>query len=237
MKRVLLFLLLCVMLSLGASWAGTLIGTTQPAVFSDTVAWCQFGCAGASVASDTAWTSVGGATGTMGLVSGQNFLNRQQGHAWSGNFVPDMGLVWNAVPLGNTPTNIFVKFDRATYGAGAYIQSDLYGSFSATAYLYDVHGNLLDSYSANGVSNPTTGTALFLGMTDSVPEVYAIRFAAVGSGGDSFEPDFSIGSLSFTSGPEVTISPEPASLLLAGPALLALAAIRRRRMFNPGPVT
>ena len=132
MKRQLLFLTLCFALTAGSSWAG-IVGSTNPADFGDPVNWCQFGCTGAQFATPQSWTSVGGQTGSVGLVgTGQGFYNLQQGNSWFGNFAGGMGLVYNGVAFGNTAADIALTFDQAENGVGAFIQADYYGPFTAT---------------------------------------------------------------------------------------------------------
>jgi hypothetical protein len=164
-----------------------------------------------------------GATGLVGLMDTQQaFWNLQQGSSWNGNFPAGMGLVYNGAAAGNIPTSIAVTFDQANYGAGAYIQTNSYGPFTATVLLYDSDYLEIGSYSVGGTSDGNVGTALFIGMIDSSPEVYAVAFLAYGTG--TQEPDFAVGTLGIENG---TI-PEPASFLLMGPALLGLGMLKRR---------
>ena len=221
MRAFLSLVSLCLILATGTAWAG-LVGTTNAGIFQDTVDWCQFGCAGSSIATPAAWVSLAGATGWVGLVdTGEAFWNLQQGAGWNGNFPSGMGLIYNGVVWGNTPTSIAVVFDQPNYGAGAYIQANWLGSFTATVSLYDSDYLLLGSYSADGTSDHNAGTALFIGMLDTSPEVYAVEFVVSGAG---HQPDFAVGTLGIENG----AVPEPASFLLVGPALLALGMLKRR---------
>lgn len=227
MKACLVVMTLCLVLATGTCWA-SIAGTTSAGDFQDTVDWCQFGCNGVSFPTPQAWTSADGATGLVGLSdTGQSFLNLQEGVSWSGDFQNGMGLIYNAAAFGNTPTGIAITFDEPTYGAGAYIQADYYGSFTATVVLYDIDYQEIGSYTTNGVSAPNPGTALFIGITDSDLEVYAAQFLAYGIGPS--EPDFAIGTLgirTIAGGPGGI--PEPASFLLIGPALLGVGMLKRR---------
>lgn len=218
MKKLVL-LVVCFVLSVGSAWAQN--GITNPATINqDFVDWCQYGCNGSSFASPQAWTSNVGFTGTVGLNGGfQNFYNQQQGNGWNGNFPSSMGVVYNGVVFGNDPTGIVATFDTGVYAAGAYIQANFYGPFSSTITLFDQSSNPIFSYSHNGYSDGTPGTALFLGAGDNV-RFWAIQFDVIDQFGAE---DFAIGQMN------INETPEPGTLLLFGSSALGLAGYLRRR--------
>ena len=226
-KAALLFLLCC---ALGATYASaSIIGTTDPNLFQDQVDWCvQFNnCNNTPFVepSPSAFTSGGGITGFVGNVGTQQpFEVRQQGVSWGGNFPANMGVLYNGVStLGNDPSDIAATFDVGVYGAGAYIQANAGGAFTATVTLFDANFQPLGSFSANGVSDGNVGTALFIGAYDTSADVYAIQFNVKDINGAD---NFAIGTL----GLQTSAVPEPGTLMLLAPSALGLAGVIRRRM-------
>jgi hypothetical protein len=228
MKRAILVFLLCA--ALGATYASASItGTTSTSGFNDYVDWCvQYNnCVNTPFLepSPSAFTSNGAVGGFVGLVGTQQpFEIRQQGVSWSGNFDDGMGVLYNAVTSqGNTEADIAATFGVGVYGAGAYIQANFGGAFTATVTLFDINYQPLGSFSAPGFSDGNVGTALYIGAYDSNPDVYAIQFNVLDINGHD---DFAIGEMLLATQP----IPEPGTLLLLGPSALGLLGVIRRRM-------
>ena len=221
MKKLALLFVLCLALGLSTAWAS--VGTTDPTIFQDTIDWCtNYGCQSQQLGTPQFWTSNGGATGMVGLVSSQNMENLVQGTSWSGNFSNGMGLIYNGVlTLGNDPGGILLSLDNPAYGVGAYIQNDIYGSFTATISLYDAAFNLLGTFSAPGVSDNNVGTALFIGAYDTSADVSYALF-------DTNDDIFAIGSAKLMT-QQYNPVPEPGTLALLVPSALGLAGVIRRR--------
>jgi hypothetical protein len=226
LKKTFLLCVLSLALGIGNAWA-SIIGTTNPSLFTDSVDWCvQYGCSGQQEPPPSSWSSVWDHTGEVGLEDLQAFYVLRQGSSWNGNFSSGMGLIYNGAADGNTPTQIAAIFDEGLYGAGAYIESDYWGAFTATITLFDIYDLPMGSFTTTGTSNGNPGTALFIGGYISTQDVWAVEFDATGTG--PYEPDFAIGTLDLeTNAPPV---PEPSTLLLLGPSLLGLLGFARRRM-------
>ena len=223
MKRITLLFLLCLSLGICSAWAGT-TGSTNPNDFQDPVDWCvNYGCNGQQLGTPQAWTSTGGNTGLVGLVSSQNMQILQQGVGWNGNLPSGMGVVYNGVTtLGNTPGGILASFNSPVFGAGAWIQDDPYGLFTATIELFDSSFNLLGTFSAPGNSDTNPADALFIGAYDSTADVSYALF-------DTNDDNFGIGTMRLKTSQTGT-TPEPSTLVLLGSAVLGVAGTVRRRM-------
>jgi hypothetical protein len=220
MKKLTL-LIFCLVLAVGSGWAGTGLITNPAQVNQDYVDWCvNFGCNTGSFPTPQPWISNGGLTGTVGLNGGfQNFFNYQQSVSWNGNFPANMGLIYNGRLFGNSDAGVVTTFDTGVYAAGAYVQSDYYGPFTAYVTLFDVNSLVISSFWANGYSNGAVGTALFIGAYDTVP-FYAMQFDVIDQFGLN---DVAIGTT------WVNTTPEPGTLVLFGSSALGLAGYLRRR--------
>lgn len=220
--------MLCLALSLCASASVT--GTTDPTLFQDSVDWCaNYGCSNTpfTIPSPSPWTSSGGITGLVGNVGTlEPSYVYQQGTSWAGNFASGMGVIYNGVSQGNTEADIAATFGVGVYGAGAYIQADAFGPFTATVTLFDINFQSLGSFSTAGTSDSNPGTALFIGAYITTADVYAAEFSVVDVNGEN---TVAIGTLKLMTNPNVGV-PEPGTLLLLGPSALGLFGAIRRRM-------
>jgi hypothetical protein len=219
-KKIALIFVFCLSLGLGCVWA-------------DIVDWNQFGPSFTVLSSPQVWTSVGGATGAVGVVGGGNFERLDQGNGWNGNFLPGSALIWNQ---GNG--DFVFSFDNPVAGVGMAVQADLYGPFTATLTAYDSFLNLLGSTVMSGVSNANAdGSATFISFNSSFSNISFVQIGVKDwQGGDSFggcvmslKPD--------PSGPSgtdpCTVSspiPEPGSLPLISTGLFGVIWTIRRKL-------
>ena len=133
-----------------------------------------------------------------------------------------MGLIYNGRLFGNSNADIAVIFNQGLYGAGAYIQSDYYGPFTATIDLFDSSHALLGSITETGNSGDAPGTALFIGAYTSAPDVYGAEFNVVDQFGLN---DVTLGTMGLKT---TVVTPEPVSLVLFS-TFLGMAGLARRR--------
>jgi hypothetical protein len=162
--------------------------------------------------------------------TGQNFEIYQQGSDWEGNFTTGMGLVYNgALDVENTPADVVLNFNQAEYGAGAYVETDAFGAFTATITLYNSSDIAIGSYVEAGTSATAPGTAIFIGAYDPTADVWAVGFNLLNANGVD---DVAVGMAGLMDSLPNVGTPEPASMLLIAPALLGLAAFGRKRIMN-----
>jgi len=189
-------------------WDGT--GAT------DSVTYGQFG---STVLSGTAFTSVGGANGTVTTGTGGSLARLNQSTTWGGNFAPGAPLLWNQGGAGT----ITFTFAGALSAIGAQIQANYYGNFLATIGLSDN-----TSFNLSGVSNGNANnSAIFIGAKSDTASITSITFSAVNPnvGGE----DFAIGELSLTNA--ISAAPEPGTwmMMILGFGIVG-ASLRRRRV-------
>jgi hypothetical protein len=196
---------------------------------NDTLDWGVLGPAGTNASNPFSINSTGGRSVQIGQAGASNFLRLDQGTGWNGNFAPGAELIWT---IGaNGPMTIdFANSDSVT-AAGAQIQANFHGPFSATLQALDSSGNVLASFNFDGNSNANgDDSAIFAGIQ--------------ATGGDSFDKlrisvpttvfnpqDFAINDLSFTANAHNAV-PLPGGVVLFGLGLATLGTgqLVRRRM-------
>jgi len=180
--------------------------------------WGDFGSQFTIVSSGTSILSDDGLQAIVGNPSGQ-FQRLNQGSGWVGNFALGDELLWTNFTVG--PMSI--TFAAPVYGAGAQIQRNSFGAFTATIRFYDSADSLLTSFALGGNSNSNQdNSAIFLGGLDTAPMIKRIEYSV-----DNVTQDFAINQINIVTGPAPI--PEPASLALLGIGLAGLGLTRRRR--------
>jgi hypothetical protein len=226
MKRHVAVLLLCLAVAAPAS-AGTLSLVTGRALLpsDDLVKWSNLGGDLTPLASPFNTLSEGGAAVTVsgaaafGLFSGETF---NADFATTDTVLSLYDLV-NVEPLSGL---LRIQFDRAFWGVGAEIQSNLFGGFTAFLTALDSGGaamgpavSIAGSNGANGLV--CGGCAPFIGVRSSLQDIWGVEFRL-----DGDPAGFGINDVSLSTSAAV---PEPGGtlgLMLLGSGLLG--ALRRR---------
>jgi hypothetical protein len=128
-------------------------------------------------------TSVGGLGITVsGATESENGFERaDQGSSWFGNFGDGSVLVWTG--FAEVEQIISIAFATPVFGAGAQIQSDFFGDFTAALRAYDSADTLIYSDTFAGFSSDAgDNSAIFLGALDSVESIARMEFAVEGTG-------------------------------------------------------
>ena len=158
--------------------------------------------------------------GEIGVVGGTNFTSMQQSVTWNGNFTPGDFLIWNQ-DVNNLTGNagpIGVVFNTPVSAAGAQIQADFFGAFTAT--VCDQAGNCF-SEAGNSNSNGD-GSAIFIGIAND-PGITFLTFSVVDISGNNNE---AIDTVFFHD----RVTPEPGTLVMLGTGLLGAIGYGRRRL-------
>jgi len=185
---------------------------------NDSISWGQLGSVGTSVMPGTSVTSTGGVNATVTDDTGGQMERLDQGNGWAGSFTSGTQLLWNEGSVGD----IIINFLTPVSAAGALIQSDLYGSFTATATTNDG-----STFSVNGISSDCAcGSNPFLGIMSDSANISSIRFNVSDANGAN---DFAIGPLQLIG--NVAGVPEPATwaMMLIGFGAVGWTVRRKRR--------
>ena len=189
-------------------------GITSSAGLTDSIDWTsQLG--GVTFNTIPSPQTVMSADGVMVTVSstGGVFERVDQGNGWAGNFAPGEELLWD----DEAGPDITLTFATPVNAAGATIQADFYGGFTAQVLV-----NGTNTFTENGVSNGNNdGSAIFIGWNGG--PITTLQFTLT----SAFEApnDFAIGTVALSSVPE----PSTWAMMMLGFAGLGFAAFRTRK--------
>jgi hypothetical protein len=234
-RAVKVILLGTCLLSAAAYATGVISLANSPAAMgaNDSVAWGQLGGDGAMVANTFSATSsnLESITGAFSTTTGM--VVTAGGPSWpaSGAFASGDALLWSFDGGANKGTGpLSISFPTG-FAAGAAIQADAMGQFTAQIQLYSG----LTSLGTETVTSDINGDAIFIGAVDTVAEVTSAVFSltAEGSGNDTANNlgDFTIDTLSLQDFD--SSAPEPGSIFLLGGSLGILGYRLRRRAARP----
>lgn len=186
----------------------------------DFIDWAGLGAEFTIVPSGSTIDSNLGLTATITMPSGA-FSRLDQGSGWAGNFAPGDALLFtnsNAGPM-------VISFDAPVEAAGAQIQRNTFGSFTATIEAYDGSNNLLGSFDVAGDSTSAgDNAAIFVGVQATSAEIARIEYSV-----DSVTEDFSINQLDIGTAGVPTMNQVALVLLLLLLACVSVMTLRRRR--------
>jgi hypothetical protein len=211
------------------SEAGFALVTSSAALSpNDNINWAVLGPNFSAVPNPFAINSTGGVATNVSQVAFP-FQRRDQGGGWAGNFGNGEALLWTG-GTGNGPITIDFANTSTVTGAGAQIQSDFFGPFTAVVEALDASGTVLATFNLSGNSTANgDDSAIFIGI--------------LATGGDSFDKfrigvpntlgpqDFAIGQLELKVGADINPIPAPPAGILFAIGAVGLAggrALRRR---------
>jgi cysteine-rich repeat protein len=181
-------LLACAILALphARAVAAPSLVTTRPALAgNDFVDWSGFGPQGTPVPNLSTLSSNSTAvTVTVSDASGP-LARIDQSSGWFGNFAPGAALLWSQVA-----GPMVIQFSVPVSAAGAQIQADSFGPFTAQIDVFDPSSSPLASFMVPGNSDSNgDDSAIFVGVQDTNATIKRIEYHIVGNG------DFSINRL------------------------------------------
>ena len=139
---------------------------------NDYIDWGTLGSSLTPVANPSPVTSNLGSNATISQAGG-NMEVRQQGTGWGGNFAPNDFVLFTKGANGP----ITISFANPVFGAGAQIQSNYQGAFTANLTAFDASDNVLGTFDWVGNSNGNSDSAIFIGVNDNTASISKLAFS------------------------------------------------------------
>lgn len=199
--------LLALLLATAGLWGDTLVLVTSPAAqgANDSLAWAQLGGDATILSSSFVATSSLGLGTTVALAAANSLTSVVCAAApcsWTGaGFAAGDTLIWtsDAANGGNGP--LALTFAHGISGAGALIQADGPGPFTARIQAFN-GTTLLGSFTVASNSN---GDATYIGVSDQIaPNITGVTFSLTNCNGRC--TDFAVGTVAIASGPSFPLN-------------------------------
>lgn len=234
MKRLLT--VLCGSLACAPAFASLVFVTSPGGLGSnDSTNWAQLGGDQTTLSGGFSATSAlsVGVTGSFAVSNGLVVVVCPSGPScgWgpvSGGMAPgdtDVAAFDNGTNLGTGP--ITLTFSTALVGAGAWIDGDTSGTYTAAIQAFNGSTSL---GAAQTLTSDASGDPIFLGLVEQGPataDITKIVFSLTSCGGCTNLGDFAIDTLLMTDSGSAT--PEPSSMLLMGGGLLGMGWVLRKK--------
>lgn len=162
-----------------------------------------------------------GGTAEFSIPDGE-FQRRTQSDSWSGCFATDDTVLWTY----ENPGPLTIEFSSGLTAFATQIQSEVYGTSTASIWAYDAMDNLLGTFSvaSESTSTPNNSAALVGVAVDPGDNLISrIVLDITGSSGSGF----AINQVSLAT--PVAAVPAPAAVVLAGLGSVVVGWLRRRK--------
>lgn len=187
---------------------------------------------GDSVSNPFTITSTGGTQAVVSQDGGPTarFFGGTEGTSIAANFAPGDPLLGTGQIFTGEGGPITFTFVNGLSALGTQIASDDYGEFIAQIQTFDRSGNLLSTFTENGVTNGNNdNSAIFLGVADPTADIYQATFSLT-TNSDGTPNDFFINRVSLAGAPvpEASTTVSLGLLLTLGTSGVAVTARRKK---------
>ena len=235
---------LVVLLSLATTaWSDTMTGVSSKASqgSNDSVLWSQLGADATVLAASAKATSGTGVAVNVAFAGANSLASAVCAAAptcsWSGTgFAAGDRIIWTADAAAGGTGPVSLSFGTSVSGAGALIQADEPGQFTAQIQAFN-GSTLLGSFS---VASNATGDAVYVGILDQTgANITSVTFSLTACGSADAScvlSDFGLDTvfLNVGSGSGTTVSLTPTSLNFGAVAVGVNSAVQRVTLKNTG---